>query len=318
MRRIRLLLSLDLRTRRGCGIACRIARVDRGFTYVRDEYGRTVAEQPMRPYSPEAGYVEWFACDNPCKRLGRSMITRTEYKPGYVLAVAKPLLFAGIDEGEVERILATARRRTFRRGDIVFHEGDPGDSMQLVVRGHFALRLVTRQGDVCTFRIFAPGEAFGRIAVGPLEAVRDMTVVCLDTGETAELFRTQLDKLRAAHPSVNDALIANAGVELRRIAGLLFEALYVDADQRVRRRLVEVGQLFRDADTGVPVIPLNQGEIASLAGTSRATVSRVLAEEERRGTLAKRRRRIVLIDEEELGRLARRPDKSPPREASRA
>lgn len=43
-------------------------------------------------------------------------------------------------------------------------------------------------------RIFPPGDMFGRISVAPLEAVREATVVCLDGGETVELFRAQLDE----------------------------------------------------------------------------------------------------------------------------
>jgi CRP/FNR family transcriptional regulator, cyclic AMP receptor protein len=220
--------------------------------------------------------------------------------------VRQSLLFHGLDAAVVEELLAGARRRTFRRGDIIFHAGDPGDSVQVIVRGHFALRLVTPRGDVCMTRVFGPGDMFGRVALGTIEAVREATVVSLDDSETFELFRGQLDELRAAHPSVSDALIAMAGLELRRVSVLLLEALYVDADRRVRRRLLELGEDYRDGST-ISAIPLTQEDIAALAGTSRATVSRVLAEEERRGTIAKRRRRIEILDAEELSRWARWP-----------
>jgi CRP/FNR family transcriptional regulator, cyclic AMP receptor protein len=217
--------------------------------------------------------------------------------------VRQSLLFHGLDAAVVDEVLAAARRRTFRRGDVVFHAGDPGDSVQVIARGHFALRLVTPRGDVCMSRVFGPGDMFGRVALGTIEAVREATVVSLDDSETFELFRRQLDELRAAHPSVSDALIAMAGLEMRRLSVLLLEALYVDADRRVRRRLLELGEHFGDGSG----IPLTQEDIAAIAGTSRATVSRVLAEEERRGTIAKRRRSIELRDAEELSRWARWP-----------
>src|SRR5262249_55166317 len=161
---------------------------------------------------------------------------------------------------------------TFQRGEVVFHQGDPGDSIQLVARGHLALRLVTPQSDVYIAKLYAPGEMFGRIALGPIEAVREATIFSLDESETFELFRKQLDDLRAAHPSVNDALLAIAGLELRNVSVRLLEALYIDADRRVRRRLLELGETFRDGSQ-VPAIPLTQEDIAALAGTSRATVS---------------------------------------------
>jgi CRP/FNR family cyclic AMP-dependent transcriptional regulator len=70
----------------------------------------------------------------------------------------------------------------------------------------------------------------------------------------------------------------------------LMEAHYVDADIRVRRRLVELGEAF-----GGP-IPLTQQEIAQTAGTSRATVNRVLREEEAAGAVELARSRTTITD----------------------
>jgi CRP/FNR family cyclic AMP-dependent transcriptional regulator len=225
----------------------------------------------------------------------------------YGSPVRQSLLFHGLEAEVVEELLGRARKRRFERGEVVFHTGDPGDSVQVIARGHFALRLITPRGDVCMTRIFGPGDMFGRVALGTIEAVREATVISLDDSETFELFRRQLDELRAAHPSVNDALIALAGLELRTVSVRLLEALYLDADRRVRRRLLELGEHYRDG-SATAAIPLTQEDIAALAGTSRATVSRVLAEEERRGTIAKRRRSIELLDVELLSRWARWPD----------
>ena len=52
-------------------------------------------------------------------------------------------LLDGLDERERRELLATARRRRFGRREVVFHEGDPGDSVHLVVSGHLAVRVTT-------------------------------------------------------------------------------------------------------------------------------------------------------------------------------
>ncbi|MEX0782222.1 MAG: Crp/Fnr family transcriptional regulator [Dehalococcoidia bacterium] len=207
-----------------------------------------------------------------------------------------PLLFEGLDPDVVEGVVAGSRTRKFGRGEVVFHEGDPGDSIQVIVRGHFALRVTTTAGDVCLFRVYGPGDTFGRVAVAPIDAVREMTVVSLEEGETFELFRPQLDELRAAHPRVNDAIIAMMGRELYRGSVRLLEALYVDADRRVRRRLLELGEMYRDGDAESVVIPMTQADIAALAGASRATVNRVLGYEAQHGAIERRRGKIMLLD----------------------
>jgi CRP-like cAMP-binding protein len=45
---------------------------------------------------------------------------------------------------------------------VVFHEGDPGDSLHRVTRGRFAARITTPLGDIATFAVHGPGEVFGR------------------------------------------------------------------------------------------------------------------------------------------------------------
>jgi CRP-like cAMP-binding protein len=69
----------------------------------------------------------------------------------------------------------------------------------------------------------------------------------------------------------------------------------VDAEIRVRRRLLELGDAFGGT------IPLTQEEIAQTAGTSRATVNRVLREEEAAGSVELGRGRTSIRDPVALG-----------------
>ncbi|MFP5488114.1 MAG: cyclic nucleotide-binding domain-containing protein, partial [Acidimicrobiia bacterium] len=55
-----------------------------------------------------------------------------------------------IDPADARALLALGRRRRFRRGDIIFHEGDPAESLHLVDVGHVAVRMTTPSGDVAT------------------------------------------------------------------------------------------------------------------------------------------------------------------------
>jgi len=67
----------------------------------------------------------------------------------------------------------------------------------------------------------------------------------------------------------------------------------------VLRRLRELAELY--GEEGTRVIPLTQEEIAGLAGTSRATVNRVLRAEERAGSLELTRGRTTVLDPSRLG-----------------
>lgn len=208
-------------------------------------------------------------------------------------------LFSGLPEAEIRRLVAAARRRTFARHEVVFHRDDPGDTLHLVSKGRFAVRMTTPVGDTVTLAVLGSGEGFGALALVEEGAPRSATVAALEPGETYSIRREDFERLRSEHPALNDVLVRLLAAQLRRVSERLVEALFVPAEARVLRRLLELSGRYPGGRT----IPLTQEEIAGLAGTSRATVNRVLRAEATRGTLEVRRGRTVLLDP---GALARR------------
>ncbi len=213
-------------------------------------------------------------------------------------------LLAGIPPADVRAALALARRRTFARGEVVFHRGDPADTVHLVVKGRFDVRVTTRFGDVVALGICGPGDAFGELAL-LAGGERSATVSALEPAETLSLRRDALERLTRELPSVNVALVRLLAAQVERLSELLVEAYTVDADARVARRLLELSATYGPAGGGADV-PLTQEEIAELAGASRATVNRVLRGLEREGAVRLRRGRTVVVDLEALERRARR------------
>ena len=84
---------------------------------------------------------------------------------------------------------------------------------------------------------------------------------------------------------------------------LIVEAFYVGAEKRVLRRLRDLAAVYGNG-SGPITVPLTQEDLAGLAGTSRATVNRVLRDEETRGTVTLGRGKTVVLDLEKLSRRA--------------
>jgi CRP/FNR family transcriptional regulator, cyclic AMP receptor protein len=199
-------------------------------------------------------------------------------------------LLAGVPGDAVQRLLSIARRRRFARREVVFHRDDPGDSLHLVTAGRFAIRVMTPLGDTVTIAVRSPGDSFGEMALVGETARRSATVLALDEGETFCVYKDDFEELRAGHPSIDRVLLAFMVAEVRMLNERLLEALYVPADRRIMRCLVDL------AGNDGGEVPLTQEELAEIAGTTRATVNRVLREHERRGTVALRRGRIVVLE----------------------
>jgi CRP/FNR family transcriptional regulator, cyclic AMP receptor protein len=206
-------------------------------------------------------------------------------------------LLVDLPPEDVRQLLSIARRRKFARGEVVFHRDDPADSLHLVVRGRFGARVLTPLGDSVLVDVLGPGQSFGELALLLPDARRSATVEALEAGETRSVYGDDFSNLQRAHPGVKDVLLRLLAEQLRRSTDRVVEAHYVDAETRVRRRLAELATTY---DGGV--VRLRQEDVAALAGTSRATVNRVLREEEKLGTVALARGRTAVLALDDIRR----------------
>jgi CRP-like cAMP-binding protein len=213
-------------------------------------------------------------------------------------------LLRGLQEDDRRRVLAAASRHRYHRGEAIFREGDLGDSIHLLDKGHVAVQMTTSMGDVLTLAVLGPGEMFGELAAISTEPMRSATIRSLDRTETLVISGDAFAELRRLHPDVNALLLELAYAHIPRLSGQLVEALYVRADKRVLRRLVALAEVHGGCSAGT-TIPVRQDDVAELAGTSRPTVNRALKEAEAEGAIALGRGRITVVDPDRLTALSR-------------
>jgi CRP/FNR family cyclic AMP-dependent transcriptional regulator len=202
-------------------------------------------------------------------------------------------------------LLTQMPRRTYRKHDTLFHEGDPGDSVHVIEKGHVAIRTSTRAGDVATLTVLGPGGSLGEQALLAPTSSRTASAVALDLVETRVLHRAAFEQLRADHPEIERFLIEVLASQVRRLTAQLLDALYVAADERVVRRLADLVDIYGDGGPNVN-LPVKQDDLASMAGTTRPTANRVLKQLESESVLELRRGSITVVDLDRLRRLSDR------------
>jgi len=213
-------------------------------------------------------------------------------------------LFDGLAVEQTRAVLGLARRRKFSRGEVVFHEGDPGDTLHLIDRGHVAVRVTTPLGDMATLRIIGPGEYFGELAlVSP--APRSATITALEPTETLVLHRDQINRIRLEHPDVEQALLDLVVGEVRRLSAALLDAMYAPVPLRLARQLVGLARSYQADAQGRVVIPLTQDDLASLCGTTRPTINQLIGKLTDNKLLEVARGRVIVTDLPGLARKAR-------------
>ncbi len=215
-------------------------------------------------------------------------------------------LFAALDDEASTALRSTMATVELGRGEILFHEGDPGDRVYVIVDGKVKLGRASGDGRENLLAILGPGEMFGELSLfdpGPRNAtataVADTTLI----GLGSEDLGSWLD----GRPDVSRQLLRALARRLRRTNEALADLVFSDVPGRVAKALLDLSERFgRPTEDGLRVAhDLTQEELAQLVGASRETVNKALADFAARGWLRLEARAVVLLDIERLRRRAR-------------
>ena len=196
------------------------------------------------------------------------------------------------------------RRRRFGRDEVVFHEGDAGDTLHVIEKGRVLVEVTTARGDVAALAVRGPGEVIGELAIVG-DGRRMARVTTLEPTETMSLSPDILAELRAEDPRVDRYLLELLAEKLQESMAQLMEVLFIPVDKRVLRVVERLADAFDDGTTTKVVVRVRQEDIASMAGTRRQTANRPLKAAEAEGAIAIRRGRVEVLDRDLLARLAR-------------
>jgi len=194
----------------------------------------------------------------------------------------------GLEEPVRREVLAVATSRRFARGVVLFHEGEAGGSLHVLMRGRASVWVTAPSGDTVTLNVIGPGTAFGELALLLPAPERTATVQAIEPVQTLVLQRAEFQRLRRTYPSVDRLLVGYLAAQVRRMSERLTEALCIEARTRVLRRLLDLDE-----------------EISTMAGTTRPTVNRVMQDLAEAGIVELGRGRFTVVNPTALAREAR-------------
>ncbi len=223
-------------------------------------------------------------------------------------ALERIQLFSGLAPADLVRLAEGLRTRRFRRGEVLFHQGDPGDSLFIVSTGAVKIVLPSEEGDEAILTSIRPGSFFGELALLD-DAPRSATAVAMEPTETLVLRREAFRALIDTSPAARDALLAALAGELRRLTAHVEELHFLDMTGRLAALLARLAQ-----ESGIPADdgsirldrPFTQGDLAAMIGATRQSVNKLLGMFVDDGLLRVDRDTIVVLDLPGLVRASRR------------
>jgi CRP/FNR family cyclic AMP-dependent transcriptional regulator len=208
-------------------------------------------------------------------------------------------LLGSVPAEDLKALAATARLRSYRRGQVVFTRSDPGDTVIVVISGRVKVTIRSADGGELTLVIIHPGGLLGEVGVvdgGPRSADAE-------TLEDSQLLLIPRDAVRdvcARVPAAAQALTNSVAATLRRLTEDIADLVFLDLPRRVAKILLSQPR----GDDGTIRFRLSQEELAHQAGSTRQSVNAALRGFERRGWIEMQDRAVTVKQAAALSRFA--------------
>jgi len=210
---------------------------------------------------------------------------------------------APIFEGVSDRILSdftqSSRIRALEKGEILFSQTDPADTVYIVRSGCIAIFLATLEGRELVINEMHAGDCFGELSL-ITDQPRSTGALARQSSEVISIPRDIFLKGLEAEPELMRRVLETTALRLRVSSERESALAFLDSSARIAKVLLQLDQQADDEG----VINVTQEDLAQYVGLARQTVAQTLGEWRRVGWVETGRVRIVVKDREALERLA--------------
>jgi len=200
--------------------------------------------------------------------------------------------FAGLGEDVVRDLTGVMKLRTFRKGSRLFAQGEEPQAIYFVESGRVKWHKVSEDGNEQILQMVGPGQGVGLVAlldrkpyVAAGTAVEDTRAWVLTVAD--------FDGMVMRHPQLALLVMRLLGDGVRSLLEHVHAMTHRSAQERISSLLIRKGEM---QENGLRVVTMTHQEIAHLGGMARETVSRVLAEFQRRGAVRLTRNAVIVLD----------------------
>lgn len=217
-------------------------------------------------------------------------------------ALTRSALFRDVPYEALQGLLPIAHPRTFRRGELIVRQGDPGDTFFVILSGEVKVLVGAQTGDQAMVAIFGPGDCFGELSLIDGEP-RSASVEAIEDIEALVVWRSEFVSYMELNPQITQHLLHTLAGRIRRTSELAADLAFLDIAGRLAKTLLDLGRDHGRPRTGGAVeieLSLTQTDLAAMVGATRESVNKLLSWFEERGAIERHGRQIIIVDSELL------------------
>ncbi len=212
-------------------------------------------------------------------------------------------IFSSLKEEHLNELLLIANKKQFKKNEIIFHEGDPGNVLFIIISGSVKIALNDSDGKESILNILCENDYFGEMSL--VDGVfRSATVSAIEDTIAFLIHREKFINLIKEHTDIVLNMVAILCRRLRKTNEKVANLSFFDAYGKVAKILLDLIEVkgVKDNNQIILDLPLSRQEMASMSGITRMTLSRILNEFQIRGCLKIEGKKITIFDEAILKR----------------
>ena len=160
-------------------------------------------------------------------------------------------------------------------GDVIYAQGDRGDSLFYIVRGSVKVAILSDQGKEGVIAILGPGEFFGEGILSG-HPHRMSTVTATSACEIASFSRDVMERALADDPDFAKSFFKFILHRNEKLKADLIDQLFNPSEKRLARILLTLASPGSGDDSRVVAVPVTQETLAQMVGTTRARINRFM------------------------------------------
>jgi CRP/FNR family transcriptional regulator, cyclic AMP receptor protein len=210
-------------------------------------------------------------------------------------------IFSRLNDEHLRILVGSLGTCTFERGDAIVRQGDVGDKLYIIVSGQVRIFTINEAGQELSLIIYRPGDFLGELSLLDGQP-RSASAEAMRRTTTLTLHRAAFLSTLYANPHMAAVVMEALAARLRH--STLYAQLLAShsAPQRIVGQLLDLAARYGVADGGAVSIDLHltQDDLASLSGTTRETVNRVLSSLRDQGLVRVERARVIVLNLDQL------------------
>ena len=208
-------------------------------------------------------------------------------------------LFEVLKDDDLEAVARVTITRSYDKDQVIILAEEEGDALFIIADGQVKVSIVSEDGREVILSLLGEGAVFGELSLLDGKP-RSANVVATQDTELYMVRRADFLQLIYTVPQIAVGLLAELAARLRKTDRKIEGLALLDVTSRISETLLQLAdEQGSETKFGVSLEerPTHQ-QLASMSGTTRETVSRVLKRLEGQGYISSEGRSITILREE--------------------